>query len=103
MKPFAARETPSRDDRPATRILHDSEDVRVISFHLLPGQEVPPHRSSSTVTVQVVEGAGDFAGQDVELRLNAGEGAVYEPNEMHSMRAIGGALRFLAILSPRPS
>lgn len=94
---------PRRLDRPATALLHDEPNARIIAFHLAPGQAVPPHRSESTVIVQVVEGEGIFRGEsDRELRLGVGGGAVYTPGELHSMEAVEGVLRFLAIITPRP-
>lgn len=92
-----------RPERPATQLLHDEPNVRVIAFHLTPGQAVPPHASASTVVVQVVEGSGVFRGEDGEQRLGVGQAAVYAPGEVHSMEAEGGPLRFLALLTPRPA
>jgi quercetin dioxygenase-like cupin family protein len=103
MKRLESAPLPARDDRPATQLLHDEENARVVSFHLLAGQEVPPHRSTSTVLVQVVEGEGMFRGEGDETRLATGDTAVFAPGEMHSMRPVGGPLRFLAIITPRPS
>ena len=92
-----------RPDRPATRLLHDEANARVVCFHVAAGQEVPPHTSDSTVVVQVLEGDGLFRGVESEARLGPGQTAVYAPGELHSMRpADGGDLRFLAIMTPRP-
>jgi quercetin dioxygenase-like cupin family protein len=92
-----------RPDRPATLLLHDEPNVRVLAFHLAPGQEVPPHASDSTVVVHVIDGVGIFHGEDGEERIGAGGTAVYAPGERHSMAAVGGPLRFLAVLSPGPA
>ncbi|HYH78726.1 MAG TPA: AraC family ligand binding domain-containing protein [Longimicrobium sp.] len=93
---------PARPDRPATRVLHDEANLRVVAFHLLPGQTVPPHRSTSTVLVQVIAGEGTFGGEDGEATLGAGECAVYRPGEMHSIEARSSALVFHAVIAPRP-
>jgi quercetin dioxygenase-like cupin family protein len=103
VKVLSTRATPAREDRPATQLLYDEGDVRVVSFHLLAGQEVPPHRSTSTVVVQVTDGQGYFAGDDGETFLDAGDVAVFAPEEKHSIRATDRPLRFVAILSPRPT
>lgn len=103
MKPLATRATPPRLDRPGSQLLHDAPDVRVVGFHLQPGQEVKPHTSASTVLVQVIEGEGEFSGRDETVRLAAGDAAVYEREEMHGIRALDASLRFLAIITPRPS
>ncbi|MHB1168903.1 MAG: cupin domain-containing protein [Longimicrobiales bacterium] len=92
-----------RDDRPATMLLHDEPNARIVSFHLLPGQEVLPHKSESTVLVQVIEGSGTFIGESGSVRLETGGSAVYAPGEVHSMTASDGErLRFLAVIMPRP-
>jgi quercetin dioxygenase-like cupin family protein len=83
-------------------ILHDEANVRIVGFRLLPGQPIPPHRSPSTVTVLVTEGSGTFHGEGGEALLRVGEGAVYAPNEVHSITAGEAPLRFLALLAPRP-
>ena len=93
---------PPRPDRPSTRVLHDEANLRVIAFHLLPGQAVPPHRSASTVLVQVVAGQGRFVGEGAEAVLHAGGAAVYLPNEMHSIQALDEPLVFHAVIAPRP-
>jgi quercetin dioxygenase-like cupin family protein len=93
----------ARPDRPATQLLHDEPNARVVAFHVAPGQAVPPHRSDSTVLVQVIEGSGLFRGAERVAKLGPGQTAVYLPGELHSMEpAGGGALRFLAIITPRP-
>jgi quercetin dioxygenase-like cupin family protein len=91
-----------RPDRYATQLLHDEPNVRVVGFHLEAGQSVPSHTSPSTVMVQVLEGSGIFRGEDGEARLSPGESAVYKPEEVHSIDAPDGALRFLAVITPRP-
>jgi quercetin dioxygenase-like cupin family protein len=93
---------PSRPERPATRVLHDEPNLRVIAFHLLPGQTVPPHKNASTVMVQVISGEGRFSGEDGEATLRAGESAVYRPGETHSISALDGPLVFHAVIAPRP-
>ena len=91
----------ARADRPATMILHDSKDARVVAFHLAEGQKVPSHSSESTVLVVVVSGRGRFHGRDGSTLLEAGQSAVYDPGEPHAIDA-EGALRFLAVITPRP-
>jgi quercetin dioxygenase-like cupin family protein len=103
MTVLAADPVPPRSDRFATRLLHDEPNLRIVSFHLLPGQRVPPHHSDSTVVVQVVEGAGVFTGKAGGALLAEGESAVFAPGEEHSVEAAGIPLRFLAILAPRPA
>jgi quercetin dioxygenase-like cupin family protein len=91
-----------REARFTTALLHDDPNLRIVAFHLLPGQEVPPHHSPSTVSLQVTEGAGWFRGGDGEARLEVGQTIAYAPGETHAIRADDGPLRFLAFIAPRP-
>lgn len=91
-----------RPDRPATAIAHDEPNARVVAFHLLPGQRVPPHRNRSTVVVAVIAGEGTFRGADGAALLHAGQVAVYAPEEEHSIEAGSEPLHFVAVIAPRP-
>jgi len=93
--------------RPATAILHDSPDVRLVVFRLAPGQAVPPHRNASTVQLEVLDGSGVLSGESgsspIERACRPGDLVVYEPNELHGMRAAGDQqLLLLATITPRP-
>ena len=92
----------SRADRPASELLHDEANVRIVCFHMLPGQSIAPHRSDSTVVVEVVSGGGIFHGADSEALLVAGQSAVFAPGELHAIDARSEPLRFLALIAPRP-
>ena len=98
----------NRPDRPATAIVHDSPDVRLIVFRLAPGQSVAPHRSTSSVQLMVLDGAGVLTGEaenggSAEQACSPGDVAVYLPNELHGMRATGETdLLLLATITPRP-
>jgi quercetin dioxygenase-like cupin family protein len=89
-------------NRPATAILHDSADLRLVVFRLAAGQSVPPHRSGSTVTLTAVSGQGFVRGGDEERPVTAGETVVFEPNELHGMRAAACEFVLLAAITPRP-
>lgn len=102
MKALDRDPPPPRAERPATRLLHDEPNARVVAFHLLPGQEVPAHHSPSTVLVHVVSGRGVFAGEDGSALLDAGGVAVFRPGESHAIRASDGPLHFVAVITPGP-
>lgn len=102
MKRLAAGPPAPRAERPSTSVLHDEANVRVIAFHLLPGQQVPPHHSTGTVLVHVVSGTGTFHGDGAAEVLGPGESAVYAPGETHAIHCGTGPLHFLAIITPRP-
>jgi quercetin dioxygenase-like cupin family protein len=88
--------------RPATAVAHDSPDARLIVFRLAPGQVVPPHSNASTVILTVVSGRGFALGGDDECALAPGQTVVFEPNELHGMRAEAEELVLLATIAPRP-
>lgn len=100
--PLPTQPPPAREDRPASAVLHDAPGVRIVAFHLRPGQRIPAHRSTSTVVVHVVEGSGIFEGENGTARLRSGESAVFEPGESHAIEAGSLPLVFLATLAPRP-
>jgi quercetin dioxygenase-like cupin family protein len=89
--------------RPATAVLLDTPDVRLVVFRIAPGQAVPPHRSPSSVTLSVLEGSGTLSGGDAERRCAAGDVVAYAPEELHGMRAEGEELLLLATIAPRPA
>jgi len=88
--------------RPATAIVHESADARLIVFRLSPGQCVVPHRNASSVTLTVISGSGLTSGVDEERRITTGNVVTYEPNEVHGMRATDEELVLLATITPRP-
>ena len=122
MKQIDPTTVPENPDRPATQLLHDEPNTRIVAFNLLPGQvgnaclygatggrsfiagmvgQRFAVRNSGAHTV--VEGTGDFTGDDGEVRLQAGEAVVYSPGEVHAIRAIEHSLRFIAVITPRPA
>jgi quercetin dioxygenase-like cupin family protein len=89
--------------RPATAVIHDSDDLRLVVFRLSPGQQVPPHTSHSTVTLTVLEGSGIISGGDGERECSKGDIITYERNELHGMKADSEEFLLLAAIAPRPS
>jgi len=92
----------ARSDRPVSELVHDEANVRIVCFHLLEGQCIPAHASDSTVVVEVIGGGGVFRGADDAAELEAGGSAVFAPGELHAIEAVGGPLRFRALIAPRP-
>ena len=98
----ARRAVAAHPDKPATAVLLDSPQMRLLVFRIAPGQAVPPHRSSSAVTLTVLEGSGVLSGEGDERTCNTGEIVAYSPNELHGMRATTRELLLLACITPRP-
>lgn len=97
-----ARELAFGESRPATSILFDSADLRLLVFRLAPGQLVPPHRSPSSVMLTVLEGEGLLSGPSGEIACRPGDVVCYAPDELHGMRAVDAELHLLATITPRP-
>lgn len=99
----AAREAVSANPaRPATAIIHDSADARCVVFRLEPGQQVAPHTSPSSVLLLAVEGSGVVTTAEGDTPLAVGEAALYEPRELHGMRAVAERFVLLAVITPQP-
>jgi quercetin dioxygenase-like cupin family protein len=88
--------------RPATAIVHDSADARLVVFRIGAGQAVAPHTSPSSVIMVVSAGSGWVQGGEDERAVQAGDVIGFEPNERHGMRAGPQELVVLAIIAPRP-
>ena len=92
--------------RPATAVVHDTDDLRLVVFRLDAGQAVPPHRSVSSVMLTVLEGDGVLSGEEngapVDVACKPGDVVTYAPNELHGMRVDSGELLLLAAITPRP-
>ena len=91
----------ARPDRAATAIVYDAPAVRMVVFRLAPGQSVAPHRNPGVVVLMVTEGEGVLSGETEEQSVRAGDVAVYEPNELHGMRAGDTELHLLATIVHR--
>lgn len=89
--------------RPATAIIHDTPDARLVVFRIAAGQAVPVHTSASTVVLHILSGKGLVKGAEGERAVGAGAIVTYEPQEPHGMRATTGELLLLAVIAPRPA
>lgn len=92
----------AQPSRPATALLHDVPDARVVVFRIEPGQEVAPHTSTSTVLLSVITGNGTVSGASGESPVGAGDLVSYETGELHGMRAGTETLVLVAVIAPRP-
>ena len=97
----ALKEVQFSPDRPVTRLLHDSPEMRVVVFGLEAGQEVPPHTVPVRVLMHVLQGKGVFLTGKGEEPAHPGAFAVTEPNEPHGLRVAERTV-MLAVIAPRP-
>lgn len=88
--------------RPATAVMHDSPEMRLVVFRIGVAQKVAVHSSKSRVMLQVLEGSGVLSGGDSEIDCVKGDVVIYEPGEQHGMRSIDEELLLLATITPRP-
>lgn len=100
---LAAAAVAARADRPATALIHDVADARVLLFRLDPGQEVPAHTSASTVLLTVISGVGIVIGADGERRVKQGDLVAFGENEPHGMKATEERFVIAAVIAPRPA
>ena len=87
--------------RPVSKLLYDSDAMRVVVFGLLPGQETPPHTAPSRVVLHMVQGKGAFLTGSGEQPAHAGAFVITEPNEPHGLKAAEKTV-LLAVIAPRP-
>jgi quercetin dioxygenase-like cupin family protein len=97
----AQKEADFSPDRPVSKLLYDSDAMRVVVFGLLPGQEIPPHTAPSRVVLHMVQGKGVFVTGRGEQPAHAGAFVVTEPNEPHGLKAVEKTV-LLAVIAPRP-
>lgn len=99
---LAAAAVAAQAGRPATSIVHDSADARVVLFRLEPGQKVAVHTSPSTVLLVVIAGSGMVCGANGEQLVKTGDLIAYDEREPHGMRAASEQLVIAAVIAPRP-
>lgn len=83
------------------KLLHDSPRARVVLFCLNPGQEIPPHTSSSEVIFYTVSGKGTIQVSQDREDVEAGYLVVCPPRRLHGIKA-AERMQVLAIIAPRP-
>lgn len=90
------------DERPRTKLLHDSPFFRAVLFCLEKGQAVGRHSVASEVVMQVYSGSGTVFVGNREFAMKQGEVIVSRPNETHGFRSDGERMVILAHIIPAP-
>jgi len=88
--------------RPATTLVHDSNEARVVLFRLDPGQAVPVHATASTVLLTIISGTGTVIGEHGERTVKPGDIVANAEHEPHGMQAVGEQFIFADVIAPRP-
>lgn len=84
-----------------SKLVFDSDQVRLALFCSEPGQGVEGCTSTSRVSFTILEGEGEFFDGASRLKAGPGDIVVWEPGETHGYTAIT-RLVFLATIAPRP-
>jgi len=83
-------------------LVHDSPYFKIINFNFKAGQELPvhSHEIEGQVSIAVLEGEGEFLGQDDKaLPARAGDVLISEIAEPHGVRAKSD-MRVLVTIAP---
>ena len=93
------------DNNPYAEPLFVDKWGRVLRFALKPGQAVREHTAPhSPVYLVVLQGTGLFSGSDdVEHPYGPGSLLIFEPGEVHAIRAQDEELVFVALLHGAPA
>lgn len=97
----ALKEAEFSTERTVSKLLYDSDAVRIVVFGLMAGQEIPPHTAPSRVVLHVVQGRGAFITGSGERVAQPNAFVVTEPDEPHGFKAAEKAV-LLAVIAPRP-
>jgi quercetin dioxygenase-like cupin family protein len=83
-------------------LVHDSPYFKILNFNFKAGQELPvhSHEIEGQVSIAVLEGEGEFLGQDDKaLPARAGDVLISEIAEPHGVRAKSD-MRVLVTIAP---
>lgn len=85
------------------RTLFETERLRAVVVGLEDGQEIPVHAPPLDVVITIVEGVGQVLAGDQTRWVRAGDVAVVAAGERRGLRAIGGRLVAVNVVSPPPA
>jgi quercetin dioxygenase-like cupin family protein len=97
----ALKEAEFSRERPVSKLLYDSDAMRVVVFGLEAGQEIPPHTAPSHVVLHIIQGKGVFLTGRGEQPAQAGDFVITEPDEPHGLKAAEKTV-MMAVIAPRP-
>jgi quercetin dioxygenase-like cupin family protein len=82
-------------------LVHESPFFKILNFNFKPGQGLPLHAHDleGQVSIAVIEGEGEFLGQDTTLAAKAGDVLVADIAEPHGVRAVTD-MRVLVTIAP---
>ncbi|RUM28859.1 MAG: cupin domain-containing protein [Aquifex sp.] len=91
-------------EKPVSEVVYEDANAKVVRFYLKGGQEIKPHKSSSSVYITVLKGKLNFfLGKDnSEVEVRAGGTVFYEPDELHGFKALEDSV-VEAVITPKPT
>ena len=84
-----------------SKLLFDSDKVRMVLFCLEKGQEVPPHTVKPQVAMLVISGKGSVTVGGKTYKVKSNSVAICESMESHGIKA-DEQMVVLASIIPRP-
>ncbi len=83
-------------------LIHDSPYFRIINFNFKSGQELPlhAHEVEGQLSIQVLEGQGEYLAQDQTLPAEAGDILICDIAESHGIRATTDMCVLVTIAPP---
>lgn len=85
------------------RVLYDTERFRVLVTAFETDQEIPIHAPAVDLALAVLEGTGELFAGDAVYDLRAGDVAVIPAGQTRGLRARGGRMVALHVVSPPPT
>lgn len=82
-------------------LVHDSPYFRILNFNFEPGQELPVHKHDleGQLSIQILEGEGEYLGGDAPLPAKAGDILICDIAAPHGVRATT-RMRVLVTIAP---
>lgn len=98
----AARDARFSRERFAPHILFENERLRVLLGAFEDGQSLPLHAPALDVVVAILSGTGELASGEAIRQVRAGDAAVIPAGSRRGLRARGGPMVALLVVSPPP-
>ena len=82
-------------------LVHDSPYFKILNFNFKAGQDLPihSHEIEGQLSIVVIEGEGEFLGEDTTLPAKAGDVLISDISEPHGVRAKTD-MRVLVTIAP---
>ena len=82
-------------------LVHDSPYFKILNFNFKAGQELPIHHHDleGQVSIAVLEGEGEFLGENTTLPAKEGDVLISDISEPHGIRATSD-MRVLVTIAP---